>query len=119
MLQEEVERLGQADELAALHGEGGHFGPPQIHHLALVILGGVLHRGRGRVHGLAGQAAGRAGVGRGGAGGAAAGAAAQAGAAAAAAAAAASAAASGGGGGGGGGDCGRRRRRRCDGLRAE
>lgn len=33
VLQEQVESLGQADQLAALHREGSHFGPPQIHHL--------------------------------------------------------------------------------------
>lgn len=47
VLQKQVESLGQADQLAALHREGSHFGPPQIHHFALIILGGVFHWGRG------------------------------------------------------------------------
>lgn len=55
MLQEEVKSLGQADELTPLHGEGGHLGPSEVHHPALVVLRDVLYWRRSGVDGLAGQ----------------------------------------------------------------
>ena len=53
VLEKQVERLGETDELAAVHGERRHLRAPQLDHLALVVLRGVLHGRRGRVHGLA------------------------------------------------------------------
>lgn len=55
MLQEEVKGLGQADEFATVHGEGGHLGPSQVHHPALIVLRDVLHWGWSGVDRLARQ----------------------------------------------------------------
>lgn len=60
MLQEQVERLREADELAAVHGERRNLGAAQLDHLALVVLRDVLDGRRGRVDGLArGESRGR------------------------------------------------------------
>ncbi len=37
------------------HRKRGHLGTPELHHPTLIILRGVFNRGRGRIHGLAGQ----------------------------------------------------------------
>lgn len=55
VLEKQVKRLGQADELMAVHRERCHLGTPELHHPALIILRGVFDRGRGGVHGLPGQ----------------------------------------------------------------
>lgn len=55
VFEKQVKRLGQADELLSFHRERGHLGAPELHHPTLIILRGVFNRGRGRIHGLAGQ----------------------------------------------------------------
>lgn len=55
VFEKQVKRLGQADELLSVHRERGHLGAPELHHPTLIILRGVFNRGRGRIHGLAGQ----------------------------------------------------------------
>lgn len=55
VLEEQVESLREADELAAVHRERGHLGAPQLDHFALVVLRRVLHGRWGGVDGLGGQ----------------------------------------------------------------
>ena len=52
VLEEHVERLGQADELRVLHRERGQLGTFHLHQFTLVVLRRALHGRRGGVHGL-------------------------------------------------------------------